>query len=100
MHGIAPRDEIEGMLAAQMVAVHSAAMRSLRLLKGSETVTQQASNGNLAVKLLRTCTMQMEGPQRYHAKGEQKLTVERVHVYQGGQAIVGAVLQGGGARTK
>jgi hypothetical protein len=24
MHGIAPRDEIEGMLAAQMVAVHSA----------------------------------------------------------------------------
>ena len=51
MHGIAPRDEIEGMLAAQMVAVHSAAMRSLRLLKGSEVVPQQDSNGNLAVKL-------------------------------------------------
>jgi hypothetical protein len=28
------------------------------------------------------------------------MTVEHVHVYQGGQAIVGAVHQGGGARTK
>jgi hypothetical protein len=100
MHGIAPRDEIEGMLAAQMVAVHSAAMRSLRLLKGSEVVPQQDANGNLAVKLLRTYTMQMEALQRYRGKGEQKMTVEHVHVYQGGQAIVGAVHQGGGARTK
>jgi hypothetical protein len=100
MHGIAPRDEIEGMLAAQMVAVHSAAMRSLRLLKGSELVPQQDSNGNLAVKLLRTYTMQMEALQRYRGKGEQKMTVEHVHVYQGGQAIVGAVHQGGRAQTK
>ena len=100
MHGIAPRDEVEGMLAAQMVAVHSAAMRSLRQLKGSETVPQQDSNGNLAVKLLRTYTMQMEALQRYRGRGEQKMTVEHVHVYQGGQAIVGPVHQGGGVRTK
>jgi hypothetical protein len=100
MHGIAPRDEIEGMLATQMVAVHSAAMRSLRQLKASETIMQQHSNGNLAVKLLRTYTMQIEALQRYRGKGEQKMTVKRVHVYQGGQAIVGAVHQGGGARTK
>jgi hypothetical protein len=100
MHGITPRDEIEGMLAAQMIAVHSAAMRSLRQLKSSETIMQQDSNGNLAVKLLRTYTMQMEALQRYRGKGEQKMTVEHVHVYQGGQAIVGAVQQGGGPRTK
>jgi hypothetical protein len=98
MHGIAPRDEVEGMLAAQMVAVHSAAMRSLRLLKGSETVPQQDSNGNLAVKLLRTFTMQLEALQRYPSRGVQ--VVKHVHVYQGGQAIVGSVHQGGGARTK
>src|SRR5208282_5094886 len=100
MHGIAPRDEIEGMLAAQMVAVHSAAMRCLRQLKGSESVPQQDSNGGLAVKLLRTYTMQMEALQHYRGKGQQKVTVEHVHVYQGGQAIVGAVHQGGGAPTK
>jgi hypothetical protein len=65
MHGIAPRDEIEGMLAAQMVAVHSAAMRCLRQLKGSDILQQQDSNGSLAVKLLRTYTMQMEALQRH-----------------------------------
>jgi hypothetical protein len=100
MHGIAPRDELEGMLAAQMVAVHSAAMRCLRQLKVSEVVPQQDSNGNLAVKLMRTYAMQMETLQRYRGKGEQKMTVEHVHVYQGGQAIVGVVDQGGGAREK
>jgi hypothetical protein len=100
MHGIAPRDEIEGMLAAQMVAVHSAAMRSLSQLKGSETFLQQDSNGNLAVKLLRTYVMQLEALQRYRGKGEQKMTVEHVHVYQGGQAIVGAVHQGGRSTRK
>ena len=94
MHGIAPRDEIEGMLAAQMVAVHSAAMRCLRQLKGSETVLQQDSNGRLAVKLLRTFTAQMEALQRYRGKGEQKMTVEHVHVHAGGQTIVGEVNTG------
>jgi hypothetical protein len=93
MHGIAPRDEIEGMLAAQMVAVQTAAMASLHRLKRSDTIPQQDSNGNLAVKLLRAYAMQMEALQRCRGKGEQKMTVEHVHVY-GGQAIVGAVHHG------
>ena len=83
-----------------MDARTAAGKQQLRQLKGSETGPQQDSNGNLAVKLLRTYTMQMEALQRYRGKGEQKMTVEHVHVYQGGQAIVGAVHQGGGARTK
>ena len=41
LHGIAPRDETEALLATQMIAVHSAAMRCLRQLKGSETIPQQ-----------------------------------------------------------
>ena len=77
-----------------MVAVHSAAMRCLRQLKGSETIPQQDSNGRLAVKLLRTFTMQTEALQRYRGKGEQKMTVEHVHVHAGGQAIVGEVTTG------
>src|ERR1700752_3905428 len=52
--GIGARDEVEGMLATQMVATHFAAMSVLRRLKGSETIPQQDSNGNLAIKLLRT----------------------------------------------
>jgi len=80
------------------VATHFAATRALRRLKGSDTVSQQNSNGNLAVKLLRTFAAQTEALQRYRAKGQQKVTVEHVHVHTGGQAIVGSVSQSGGGR--
>jgi hypothetical protein len=93
--GIQPRDEIEGMLAGQMVSTHNAAMMMLRRLKSVETIQQQNSAGNLATKLLLTYTTQVEALQRYRGKGQQKVTVEHVHVHSGGQAIVGAV-QGGG----
>jgi hypothetical protein len=89
--GIGARDETEGMLATQMVATHFAAISALRRLKSSETIPQQDSNGNLAVKLLRTFTLQVEALQRYRGKGQQKVTVEHVHVNAGGQAIVGVV---------
>ena len=89
--GIGARDETEGMLATQMVATHFAAISALRRLKGAETFHQHDSNGNLAVKLLRTFTLQIEALQRYRGKGQQKVTVEHVHVNAGGQAIVGVV---------
>src|ERR1700731_225801 len=102
VHGIGANDEIEGMLAVQMVATHFAATRALRRLKGSDTVSQQDSNGNLAVKLLRTFAAQTDALQRYRGKGQQRFTVEQVHVHTGGQAIVGSVSQsgGGGIMTK
>ena len=42
---------------------------------------------------MRTFANQTEALGRYRGKGEQKMTVEHVHVYQGGQAIVGPVSQ-------
>jgi excisionase family DNA binding protein len=80
VHGIRANDEIEAMLAVQMVATHFAATRALRRLKGSDMVSQQDSNGNLAVKLLRTFAAQTEALQRYRGKGQQKVTVEHVHI--------------------
>ena len=41
--GIEPRDQIEAMLAAQMAAVHMAAMKSARTLANSTTIPQQDS---------------------------------------------------------
>ena len=98
VHWIRANDEIEAVLAVQMVATHFAATRALRRLKGSDMVSQQDSNGNLAVKLLRTFAAQTEALQRYRGKGQQKVTVEHVHVHTGGQAIVGSVSQSGGGR--
>jgi hypothetical protein len=104
MHGIAPKDEAEAMLAAQMIATHAAAMAALRRVKAAENIPQQDSNGNLAVKLLRSYTAQLEALARYRGKGQQKVIVEHVHVHSGGQAIVGAVNShtppGGGGTEK
>ena len=49
--------------------MHFAATRALRRLKGTDMVSQQESNGNLAVKLLRTFAAQTEALQRYLSIG-------------------------------
>ena len=103
MMGIAPRDEVEGMLAAQMVSIHNASMECLRrAMIGEQTFEGRESNLSQANKLSRTYTMQMEALNRYRGKGQQKMTVEHVHVHAGGQAIVGNVThpEGGGVQKK
>jgi hypothetical protein len=42
-------------------------------------------------KLARTFAAQVEALKRYRSGGEQKMTVQHVHVADGGQAIVGNV---------
>jgi hypothetical protein len=81
---------------------HFAATRALRRLKGSDTIPQQDSNGNLAVKLLRTFAAQTEALQRYRGKGQQNITVEHVHVAPGGRPSLArcANPEGGGIMTK
>jgi len=97
--GIKPKDQMEAMLAAQMAAVHMATMDFARLLGRVETINQQNSAERTFNKLARTFTTQMEALNRYRGKGQQKMTVEHVHVHEGGQAIVGNV-QGGGGKQK
>ncbi len=96
MHGIKPRDAIEGMLAAQMVAVHNAAMDSAsRAAVSGRTLEGRQANINHANKLMRTYTAQMEALKCYRDGGQQKMIVEHVYVNEGGQAIVGTVNHGG-----
>jgi hypothetical protein len=93
LKGISPRDELEGMLAVQMVAVHNLAMTELRRATHALTTDREQSTTNLAVRLLRTFTDQLEALNRHRGKGQQKVTVEHVHVNSGGQAIVGSIHQ-------
>src|SRR5215203_2938113 len=98
--GIKPKGVVEGMLAAQMVAAHSASMECYRraMLK-DQTFEGRKESLSQANKLSRTYTMQIEALSRYRGKGQQKVTVEHVHVHAGGQAVVGAVDSGGGVTT-
>ena len=100
---IAPKDEVEGMLAAQMVAAHSASMECYRrAMIGEQSLEGRQSNLSHAGKLSRTYVQLLEALNRHRGKaGHQKVTVEHVHVHAGGQAVVGTVeaLPGGGGAS-
>ena len=92
MAGLAPKDEAEGMSAAQMVACHNAAMDCYRrAMLPEQTIEGRKMNLSFATKLSRTYALHMEALDKHRGKGQQKVTVEHVHVHQGGQAIVGTV---------
>jgi hypothetical protein len=75
--GMAPQDEAEAMLAVQMVGVHWLAMDLLRKANDRARLNDA---GNLAVKLLRTYTTQLEALKRYRSAGEQHVVVQHQHV--------------------
>src|SRR5213079_616758 len=99
--GIGPRDELEGMLAAQLIAVHNAAMECYRrAMLREQTFEGRQQSLSQGSKLSRTSAALVEALNRHRGKGQQKVTVEHVHVHSGGQAIVGAVEAGGGVPSK
>lgn len=88
--GIEPRDQLESLLAVQMVALHNLGMHSLaQATHPRQTVDGQELSAARGVRLLRAFREHVEALQRYRGKGQQRVTVEHVHVHQGGQAIVG-----------
>lgn len=100
--GIAPKDELEGMMAAQLIAAHNAAMECYRRAMHPEhSFEGRRENLNHANKLSRTWTTLLDALNKHRGKGQQKVTVEHVHVHAGGQAVVGMVdRQGGGDYSK
>jgi hypothetical protein len=92
LRGIGSKGELEGLLAAQMVATHNLGMDFLR-----RCVRQEQSNAgidlnlNRGLKLLRMFATQLERLDHHKERGGQKMVVEHVHIYKGGQAIVGTM---------
>jgi len=90
-----PKDEIEGMLAAQAVALHFGAMECLRRAmlpdQPGEFQTKLCKDG---VNLARGMADMLDTLDRKRGKGPQVVRVERVVVQDGGRAIVGNVSSG------
>ena len=83
----------EAMLAVQMLGTHEAAVKFLNsaLLEGQ---TSEAMDANVlrAQRVMRLFVEQLSAMAKLKGKiGQQKVTVEHVHVNAGGQAIVGHV---------
>ncbi|WP_193376124.1 hypothetical protein [Bradyrhizobium japonicum] len=63
---------------------------------GEQTFEGRRENLAQASKLSRTYAALLEALNRHRCKGQQKITVEHVHVHAGGQAVVGIVEPSGG----
>jgi hypothetical protein len=99
--GIGPKDELEGMIAAQLLAAHNAAMECYRrAMLGEQTFEGRRENLGQANKLSRTYAVLLDALNHHRGKGQQKVTVEHVHVHSGGQAVVGMVETPGGCPPK
>jgi hypothetical protein len=92
LESIAPNDGIEGLLAAQMVATHNAAMECYRkAMLPNATFDGRELNLKYAAKLSGIYARQIDTLDKHRGRGQQKITVEHVNVHKGGQAIVGNV---------
>jgi len=97
MTELAPRDGFEGMLISQMVAVFHQALNAISMANNAvERSLLYERLQNQGVKLMRLYCQQLEALDKHRNKGKQKVTVEHVHVHQGGKAIVGDVHHQGG----
>jgi hypothetical protein len=102
--GVRPKDEIEAMLAAHMAVTNIVLLELVARTRGSiaghryegDGIKRLDVLGNLTNKFMRTYTLQVEALARKRRKGKQNIRVKHVHVYDGGQAIVGNVSHRGG----
>lgn len=99
MSDIAPENTVEAALALQMFATHSVTMEMLERTKQTDDRQALAEFANIATKMSRTFTTQMETMAKLRRGGEQ--VVKYIHVHEGGQAVVaGTINQGGRVNGK
>ena len=89
LQGIKPTDEVEGMLATQMVATHNIAMECLgRAMSPKQSFQGWDLNLKHATKLLSIFSRQIEVLDKHRGKGQQKVTVEHIYIDSRVQAVV------------
>ncbi len=95
MQVFAPEDEYEGQLIAQLIILHENALKFLNRASRADRIDFANVYLNGASKLLARHHETLDMLLKYRRKGEQRVSVEHVHVYNGGKAIVGNIDSGG-----
>lgn len=88
-------NSLEKMLAHQMAMLHQAAMRSMDKATFEPDLTQSIRMMNLASRMMDTYQRGLLTLKRIRSNGEQHITIQRVSVEDGGQAVIGSVKTGG-----
>ncbi len=88
----APRNNQELMLATQMATIHQTQQRlSMHMFNSNLDPVGMMSYTNMITKLSNTFIHQLNAMQKLKGNNQQKVTIEHVHVHNGGQAVVGTV---------
>jgi hypothetical protein len=105
LHSVGATDTLMVMLATQMSAIHDLQQREYIFASQKNIASEKRQiHINAITKLSNIFIQQVALMQKLQGKGQQKVTVEHVHVHNGGQAIVGhvdsSIRRGGDGREK
>jgi hypothetical protein len=89
-----PNSETETLLLAQAWMTHRALVRQHRILAITTTIPTFQTSGQLVAKLGNLFVREIEALAKFRTAGRQVIEVQHVHVYPGGQAVVGAIHAG------
>lgn len=90
-----PQTAYEGLIVSQMASVHQQALECFRWADANKDQSKIFERiQNQGIKLMKLFNQQIATLDKHRRGGNQKVTVEHVHVHDGGQAIVGEVHQG------
>lgn len=92
LQSLCVNNTLTAMVAAQMDHVHELLQDHFILAKRITPSEQAQYHVNTVAKLSNVFIQQATLMQKLQGKGQQKVTVEHVHVHNGGQAIVGNVM--------
>lgn len=95
-----PKDSVEAKLCMQGTALYAQGMEYLRRGEHSNRFDHSEFYMKFAIKLLRLHNETIEALCKHRRGGEQRVVVQHVNVNDGGQAIVGSILNGGGVNRK
>jgi hypothetical protein len=93
---IGASNSLEKMLAHQMALAHAASFKLMDKALGHRDSVEQARLTNAATRLMATFQQGLLTLQKLRTGGNQTVTVQHVHVGEGGQAVIGNVQAGGG----
>lgn len=93
---IGANNSLEKMLAHQLAACHDSAMRNMSKAILEQDPVQAVRMMNLSARLMETYQKGLMTLKRLRGTGEQRITIQHVHVTEGGQAVIGNVKTGGG----
>jgi hypothetical protein len=97
LKSVKPNDPIEGMLAAQIIAAHEAAMHLRQLAwHPDQSFVVQTRYLELAEKAARTMAMLTERLDQHRSRGQQQITVRHVAVNAAQAVVADTVTTGGG----